>query len=143
MRARADNTPDGITVIMPVIYVLHTHARPPLFAPLNSPRGGMMNTLLSKHARSGVVWSPPLPGPASWDHLVAGSYVERVGLMGSDTGGGSMIDFQLTVVAGRGKGRDDKASSLLVDDVNDAHPANRSRADWILPRLSFISYRFR
>lgn len=104
MRARADNTPDGITVIMPVIYVLHTHARPPLFAPLNSPRGGMMNTLLSKHARSGVVWSPPLPGPASWDHLVAGSYVERVGLMGSDTGGGVDDRFSIDGCGWEGEG---------------------------------------
>lgn len=55
---RVQIIPDSITVIMPVIYVLHTHARthalPPL-APLNSPRGGTMNTLLSKHARR-VAW---------------------------------------------------------------------------------------
>lgn len=75
MRARADNTPDGITVIMPVIYVLHTHARPPLPTPLRpakfTPRRDDEHAF--KQTRSlwrGVVptttWTGLVGSPGSW-----------------------------------------------------------------------------
>lgn len=106
---RVQIIPDSITVIMPVIYVLHTHARTPSppRLPKFTPRRDDEHAFKQTRSLCGAAWSP-------LDYLErshVGSRwkrVGRVGLMGSDTG----VDDRFSI-DGCGLGRGGRGEEMI------------------------------